>query len=100
MKVINSRWFNKKKENKCILVNTGPACPWALSLKANDFQGVWEGNIGLKWVNTFTINIPVIPTGNYMFKDNNRNTITKCEIVNFGQISHLALVFLLLTLSR
>ena len=57
------------------------------------------------------------PTGNYMFKINNRNTTARCEIcskltaktperrsgvfiVNFEYISHLVLVFLLLTLSR
>ena len=54
------------------------------------------------------------PAGNYMFKVNNRNTRTSCEIcskltikftnkvniVNFELISHLVLVFLLLTLSR
>ena len=60
------------------------------------------------------------PAGNYMFKVSNRNTRTRCEIcskltvktperchcrrsgffiVNFEYISHLALVFLLLTLS-
>ena len=62
-----------------------------------------------------------IPTGNYLFKVNNSNTRTKCEIyskltiktpkrphwcysrifiVNFELISHLVLLFLLLTLSR
>ena len=61
------------------------------------------------------------PAGNYMFKVNNRNTRARCEIcsklaiktperrqcrrsgvfiVNFEHISHLALVFPLLTLSR
>ena len=61
------------------------------------------------------------PAGNYMFKVNNRNTTARCEIcskltkktperrqwrhsrvfiVNFEYISHLALVLLLLTLSR
>ena len=61
------------------------------------------------------------PAGNCMFKVNNRNTRTRCEIcskltikiperrqwrhsgifiVNFEHISHLVLVFLLLTLSR
>ena len=61
------------------------------------------------------------PFGNYMFKVNNRSTRTRCEIcskltikiperrhwhrsgifiVNFEHISHLVLVFLLLTLSR
>ena len=48
------------------------------------------------------------PAGNYMFKVNNRNTRTRCEIcseltyffiVNFEHISHLVLVFLLLTLN-
>ena len=61
------------------------------------------------------------PAGNYMFKVNNRNTRARCEIcskltikiperrywrrsgvfiANFEHISHLVLVFLLLTLSR
>ena len=61
------------------------------------------------------------PAGNYMFKVNNRNTRTRCEIcskltiktpeqrqwrrsgvfiVDFEHISYLVLVFLLLTLSR
>ena len=62
---------------------------------------------------------PSLP-GNYVFKVNNRNTRTRCEICskliiktaerrqccsdvflfNFEHISHLVLVFLLLTLSR
>ena len=55
-----------------------------------------------------------IPAGNYMFKVNNTNARIRCEIcseltikiperrhiVNFKHISHLVLVFLLLTLSR
>ena len=62
-----------------------------------------------------------IPAGIFLFKVNNRNTRTRCEIcskltintperrqwrrsgvfiVNFEHISHLVLVFLLLTLSR
>ena len=61
------------------------------------------------------------PIGNYMFKVNNKNTRTRCEtcsnltiktperrqrlclgvsIVSFEHISHLVLVFLLLTSSR
>ena len=61
------------------------------------------------------------PAGNYMFRVNNRNTRTMCEIcskliikaperrcwhrsgvfiVNFEHFSHLVLVFPLLTLSR
>ena len=62
----------------------------------------------------------IYPAGNYMFKVNNRNTRTRCDIcskltikiperchwgrsgifiVNFEHISHLFVVFLLLTLS-
>ena len=65
-------------------------------------------------------NCIIFPTANYMFKVNNRNTRTRCElcskltintpewrqqrrsdvfIVNFEHFSHLILVFLLLTLS-
>ena len=65
--------------------------------------------------------LPLIPTGIYLCKVNNRNTRTRCEIcskltikiperrqwrrsgifiVNFEHIPHLVLVFLLLTLSR
>ena len=60
----------------------------------------------------------VVPVGIYMSKVNNRNTRARCEIcskltiktpdvffsgvffVNFEHVSHLALVFLLLTLSK
>ena len=58
----------------------------------------------------------IFPTGIYLFKVNNINTRTKCEIssklttntrrrsgvfvVNFEHILHLVLVFLLLTLNR
>ena len=61
-------------------------------------------------VQTWQIN----PVGIYMFKVNNRIARTRCEIcskltikipfdvfiVNFEHISHLVLVFLLLTVSR
>ena len=54
--------------------------------------------------------LPLIPTGIYLCKVNNRNTRTRCEIcskltikiffvANFEHISHLVLVFLLLTLN-
>ena len=61
-----------------------------------------EPDFWLLWIN---------PAGNYMFKVNSRNTRTRCEIcskltikipdifINFERISHLVLVFLLLTLS-
>ena len=66
-------------------------------------------------------NFITFPVGNYMLKVNNRNTRERCEIcskltiktpegshwrrsgvfvVNFEHISHLVLVYLLLTLSR
>ena len=62
-----------------------------------------------------------LPAGNYMFKVNNRNTSTRCEIyskltiktaerrqwrrfavfiVNFEHISHLVLLFLLLIFGK
>ena len=87
-------------------------------------QGVteWYKNSSLEkaeGINTFQ-NV-YNPAGNYMFKVNSRNSRTKCEIcpkltiktpkqrhcrrsgvfiVNFGHISLLVLVFLLLTLSK
>ena len=75
----------------------------------------------LSFRNRFVEEIDCYPAGNYIFKVNNRNTKTKCEIcskltikiperrhwrrsgifiVNFEHISYLVLVFLLLTLSR
>ena len=66
------------------------------------------------WPNTY----PAYPADNYIFKVNNKNTRTRCEIrskltikiperrqrqrriVNFERISHLVLVFIFLTLSR
>ena len=75
-----------------------------------------DGHTSADWSTGERIN----PAGNYMFKVNNRNTRTRCEICseltikiperrqwrsgififNFEHISHLVLVFLLLTLSR
>ena len=74
----------------------------------------------LKVIHIMSSILSTYPPGNYMFKVNNRNAITGCEIssklkikipkqrrwrsdvfiVNFEHISHIALVFLLLTLSR
>ena len=51
-----------------------------------------------------TVNRVKLPAGKYMFKVNIRNTRTRYRssnfIVNFDHISHLVLVFLLITLSR
>ena len=73
------------------------------------------------FVSQNTANGHIYPASNYMFKVNNRGTITRCEtcskltiktserhhwcrsgvfIVNFEHILHLVLVFLLLTLKR
>ena len=70
---------------------------------------------------SLTRHLNACPASNYMFKVNNRNSRTRCEtcskltiktpeqrhwrrssvfIVDFQHISHLVLVFLLLTLSR
>ena len=95
-------------------------------------DGKSEGKFGddiLRLIKCFE-NVPIpspytiyflIPAGNFMFKVNNRNTRTRCEIgskltiktpklrhwgrsgvfiVKFEHISQLALEFLLLTLSR
>ena len=43
------------------------------------FRGVLNGNIGQKWVENFSSK-GRLPTGNYMFKVNNRNTRARCEI--------------------
>ena len=71
-------------------------------------------------INTVISTPRTYPAGNYIFKVNNRNTITRCEIcskltiktperrrrrscvfsLNFEHISHLVLMFLLLTLSK
>ena len=85
-----------------------------------------DHNVGWLTRNTVTQGVSTkfkssIPIRNYMFKVNNRNTRTRCEIcskltmktpeqrywhhsgvfiVNFDHISHLVLVFLLLTLNR
>ena len=72
----------------------------------------------IKKIDTILFDYPLsktevnVPVGNYMFKVSNRNTRTRWEIcskltiktpkriVNFEHVSHLVLVFLLLTLSR
>ena len=77
-------------------------------------------DIKIAWINPCKY-IHLFPAGNSMFKINNRNTRTRCEIcskltikipeqhqlrrsslliVNFEHISRLVLVFLLLTLSK
>ena len=41
----------------------------------------------------------LVPAGIYQLKVNIKNTRARCEIVYFEHISHLVLVFLLLTLN-
>ena len=47
-----------------------------------------------------TLSICMTPVGINLLKVNNRNTRNAVFIVNFEHISHLALVFLLLTLNK
>ena len=88
-------------------------------------EGFWAGSFN-SFKPNYSISTPpenvrrTFPAGNFMFEVNNRNTRTRCEIcwkltikiperrhwscfsvfiVNFEHISHLFLVFLLLTLS-
>ena len=60
----------------------------------------------MEWVKLNLKNLQsTFPTGNYLFKVNDKNTRTTpwrrsgIFIVNFEHISHLVLVFLLLTLN-
>ena len=77
--------FSSKKIGQPLLL--GFNAPFRICIQ---FDGV------LQQIETFICGIPV---GNYMFKVNNRNSRTRCDI-NFEHISHLVLSFLLLTLSR
>ena len=102
-------FFNFEQRNFC----------WVMRLLKNNSRS------NVRSENTQFLPILVIsyfcPAGKYMFKVNNRNTRAGCEIcskltiktpgrrhwrrsgvfiVNFEHISHLVLVFLLLTLSR
>ena len=86
--------------------------------KNDDSENMRRENV---YCNFFGIYNADNPVDNYMFKVNNNNTKTRCEIcseltiktperrqwrrsgvfiVNFEHISHLVLVFLTLTLSR
>ena len=73
----------------------------------DSFMFLWDTLFNLFGLSLGLLFLLVSPAGNYMFKINNRNTRTKCEIcskltiiVNFQHISHLVLVFLLLASSR
>ena len=88
------------------------------SYKCGNLRCLVSNNI--EETDTFTSTV-TSPAGIYLFKVNNRNTRTRCEIcskltintperrhwrrsgvfiVNFEHISHLVLVFLLLTLNK
>ena len=91
---------------------------WSLFGKNRYDERFFELNLSKSFIQRFFIyrNIRyILPAGNYMLKTiNNTNARTRCEIcskltiktperlkyVIFDHISHLALVFLLLTLSR
>ena len=86
---------------------------WKESFQASSTEGMLFVRFCLKFIacekakNTFEVKNN--PAENYRFKVDNTNTRTRCEIclklsssvfINFEQISHFALVFLSLTLSR
>ena len=92
------------------------AIVYSTMIKSNAF--LCENEIGVYPIILFSF---MIEAGNYMFNVNNRSTRTRCGmsskltiktpkrrhcrrsgviIVNFEYISHLVLVFLLLTLSK
>ena len=86
-----------------------------LAILSQCFISVLSGNVFMAYGNlTLALNglIGYSPASNFIFKVNNRNTWTRFKIcskltittaiffVHFGNISHLVLVFLLLTLSR
>ena len=96
----------------------------ALNLTMQLYDFLWSPRSVLCFQLSKAMNLTVLissPADNYMFKVNNRNTRTRCEIcskltiktserrhwrhsgvfiVNVGHISNFVLVFLLLTLSR
>ena len=93
----------------------------ALVLVKSFFVVFWRFKMVRTFGNDSSTLIFFYPTGNYMFTVNNRNAKTRCRIcskltiktperrnwnrpgvfiVNSEHISHLALLFLLLTLSR
>ena len=93
----------------------------ALVLVKSFFVVFWRFKMVRTFGNDSSTLILFYPTGNYMFTVNNRNAKTRCRIcskltiktperrdwnrpgvfiVNSEHISHLALLFLLLTLSR
>ena len=100
-----------------------PSCVWFLREKSKVAILCLAKNVILNFLR-IQIKQSIIktsPTDNYMFKDNDRNTRTRCEIcsnvtiktperrhwhcsgvfiVNFEHISHFVLEFLLLTLSK
>ena len=117
--VANSNVIKIFKLSNLIMLYCNSAALYALLLlKAFCEQNTWNKTVGLSSLDS--------PAGNYMFKVDNRNSRTRCEICskltiklsgvtrpmasfcylhwhdidNFEHISHLVLVFLSLTLSR
>ena len=111
-KINNRHTLCNKQTHICIvLIQDNEKVRWSLLLCLQKRSKQW--NVCLRFYS--------IPAGIYLFKVNNRNTRTRREIcskltintperrqwrrsgvfiVNFEHISHLVLVFLLLTLSR
>ena len=70
----------------------------------NKIEILCKGDI----IKKIEVQCTIVPTGNYMFKVNNKNTRKRCEIsskltgdfiVSFEHTLHLVLVILLLSLS-
>ena len=98
------------------LENNNPAC----TTTSHEEPPVFGSLIGIRSAKLTSLGLLMNPVGIFMFKVNNRNTRTRCEIcskltietperrqwcrsgvfiVNLEHLSHLVLVFLLLTLS-
>ena len=90
---------NRERFCMCILeekmLRNHVGCVWALKSIKKDLTLALEK----KESSTLT-HFKNNRNGIYTFKIKNRNTRTRCEIVNFEHISSLVLVFLLITSSR
>ena len=115
---LGSSSVNKKLEFKMFCINLNFLCYFlrVLTIKIHESDiSFFPSGVS----KSSELNFLRTPAGNYMFKVNNRNTRTRCEIcskltikiperqrrssvffVNFEHISHLVLAFLLLTLNR
>ena len=117
-------YIESKSLTSCKLIKT-PQNYEEISLSFDEVNKTMQKTSGVKLSHHFPLSkhnqMIFIPAGMYLLKVNNRNTRTRCEIcskltintperrhwrrfgvfiVNFEHISHLVLVFLLLTLNK